>query len=180
MFGLGLAATVAPLTATALNSVEERRAGVASGINNGVSRMAGLLGIAVLGALISGSFTSAVNSDIADANLSSRSQAALTDAKKDPFVPPDTDGLPAPEVDTVQAAATDGATTAFHRAMIVNGILMIIGGVIAGIGIQNPKRREGQIAPRAAAGGLTKATTTASETSLTAMRLIDSRLPTAS
>ncbi len=58
VFGLGLSITVAPLTATALNSVEQRHAGVASGINNGVSRMAGLLGIAVLGALIAGQFGS--------------------------------------------------------------------------------------------------------------------------
>ena len=67
VFGLGLSITVAPLTATALNSVEQRHAGVASGINNGVSRMAGLLGIAVLGALIAGQFGSAVDADIAGA-----------------------------------------------------------------------------------------------------------------
>jgi hypothetical protein len=37
--------------------------------------------------------------------------------------------------------------------MVVNGVLMIIGGVVAGIGIQNPKRRDEQIAPRAAPAG---------------------------
>ena len=53
VFGLGLSATVAPLTATVLDSVEERHVGIASGVNNGVSRVAGLLAIAVLGAVIS-------------------------------------------------------------------------------------------------------------------------------
>ena len=51
--GLGLALTVAPLTATALASAQDRHAGVASGVNNAVARTAGLLAIAIL-PLVSG------------------------------------------------------------------------------------------------------------------------------
>jgi EmrB/QacA subfamily drug resistance transporter len=51
VFGLGLALTVAPLTATVLAAADERHAGIASGVNNAVARAAGLFAVALLPAL---------------------------------------------------------------------------------------------------------------------------------
>jgi predicted MFS family arabinose efflux permease len=48
VFGLGLCALVAPLTATALGSLDDMHAGIASGVNNAVARAAGLLSVAIL------------------------------------------------------------------------------------------------------------------------------------
>jgi EmrB/QacA subfamily drug resistance transporter len=54
LFSVGLSMIVAPLTSTVLADAGERDAGIASGVNNAVARVAGLLGIAVVGAAIAG------------------------------------------------------------------------------------------------------------------------------
>jgi EmrB/QacA subfamily drug resistance transporter len=55
VFSVGLSLIVAPLTATVLADAHESDAGIASGVNNAVARVAGLLGIAVVGASVAGS-----------------------------------------------------------------------------------------------------------------------------
>jgi EmrB/QacA subfamily drug resistance transporter len=54
LFAVGLSMIVAPLTSTVLADAGERDSGIASGVNNAVARIAGLLGIAVVGAAIAG------------------------------------------------------------------------------------------------------------------------------
>jgi predicted MFS family arabinose efflux permease len=55
VFSFGLSMIVAPLTATVLSDADETDAGIASGINNAIARVAGLLGIAVVGAAVASS-----------------------------------------------------------------------------------------------------------------------------
>ncbi|MDB5185237.1 MAG: mmr [Candidatus Saccharibacteria bacterium] len=52
VFGLGLATTVSPLTSAVLGSIEARQAGIASAVNNAISRIAGLVAIASIGLII--------------------------------------------------------------------------------------------------------------------------------
>lgn len=55
VLGLGLALTVAPLTSAILGAIDERRSGIASAVNNAVSRVAGLLVVALLSTIVGGS-----------------------------------------------------------------------------------------------------------------------------
>src|SRR5437763_3408202 len=77
VIALGMAITVAPLTTTLMNAVESAHSGVASGINNAVSRVAGLVAIAVFGVVLSQSFQSRVMPRLDRLSLPPTAQAAI-------------------------------------------------------------------------------------------------------
>jgi MFS family permease len=141
IFGIGLSATVAPLTATVLDSVDPHHVGIASGVNNGVSRVAGLLAIAVLGAVISAHFGSALDSRLGSAPLPPKAARAVSEAKEKPLAVPATTGLPPAQARRIESAADEASTSSFHLGIGIAGLLMILGGIVAGVGIENPRRR---------------------------------------
>ena len=71
VLGLGMAVTVAPLTTVVMNSVNQDHVGVASGINNAVARVAGVLAIAVLGIVMVNAFSSRLNAQLEEISLPS-------------------------------------------------------------------------------------------------------------
>jgi hypothetical protein len=140
VFGLGLSATVAPLTATVLGAVERGHSGLASGVNNAIARIASLLAIAALGAVIAGSFTSRLDRDLAGKPLSSQARAAVSTARTRPLVT-SAPGLQGEEHRTVHGALVDASVHAFRIGMGIGAGLAVLGGVVALIGIENPRRR---------------------------------------
>jgi MFS family permease len=140
VFALGLAATVAPLTAAVLGSVEPGHSGLASGANNAVSRVAGLLAIAAVGAVVSTSFAARLDHHIAQDPLSRQARSALDSARTRPLVTTDP-GVPPGERPRVHAALVDASVHAFRIGIGIAGLLAILGGVVALVGIENPRRR---------------------------------------
>jgi len=69
VLGLGMAITVAPLTTTVMSSIEQNRAGIASGVNNAVARTASLIAIAVFGVVMLQVFKTRLDHTLTTANL---------------------------------------------------------------------------------------------------------------
>ncbi len=77
VLGLGMSITIAPLTTAVLNAVEDHYAGIASGINNAVSRIAGLLAIAVLSIFVIQAFGNNLDNQLNTLNVSPAIRQAL-------------------------------------------------------------------------------------------------------
>ena len=140
VFSLGLAMTVAPLTMTVLADADEHNAGIASGVNNAVARVAGLLAIAALGAVVAATFASSLDASLGDRPLSSAGQRAVADARDRALARADTGGLRAGEAATVARAVEDASVHAFRSGMGIATGLVALGGLLGLAGIVNPRR----------------------------------------
>jgi EmrB/QacA subfamily drug resistance transporter len=128
VFAVGLTIMVAPLTTALMNSVPERNSGIASAINNAISRVGPLLAGAVIFVAVTGAFYGGMQSRVPSMNVD------------DPAVRRDISPLnqPADTVSRAQArAANESSTDAFHLAMLIAALLCAAGAAVNGVGIRN-------------------------------------------
>ncbi len=137
VFSLGLAATVAPLTAAVLSDADESDAGIASGVNNAVARVAGLIAIAAIGAVISAQFKSSLDQRLAGIRLTAAARAAVAQARGETLARVD----PARAGVQVAHAVQSAAVGAFHLGVGISAVLVALGGLLGLVGIQNPRRQ---------------------------------------
>ena len=140
VFSLGLAITVAPLTAAILAGIDQKEAGIGSAVNNAVARVAGLIATVAVGALVASQFSASLDHHLAGQPLTPRGQAAVTQAKQLTLGRPPVAGLPIHEAVTITAASGDASLAAFRVGVGVAAGLVIIGGLIGAVGIRNPRR----------------------------------------
>jgi EmrB/QacA subfamily drug resistance transporter len=138
VFALGLSMTVAPLTAAVLAG-SEHEAGIASGVNNAVARVAGLLGTAAVGAAISAEFATSLDSRLAGTPLGAGARELVRVAKRLPLGRPNVSGLPAAQAHALRTAAEQASLHSFHLGMAIAAALVAIGGLVGVGGIRNPR-----------------------------------------
>ncbi|CAN5790795.1 N/A [soil metagenome] len=119
VMGLGMSLVIAPLTTTALNSVSGRHSGLASGVNNAVSRTATLMAVAVMGVFVFASFSSALDSRLERLDVSQQTQSARDERKVNLGAAQPPEGVDGQTEAAIEGAVDESFVAGFRLAMYI-------------------------------------------------------------
>ena len=140
VLGLGMAITAAPLTTAVMDSVEQRHAGTASGVNNAVSRIAGMLAVAVLGTLAVSLFGTALAARLDGLRVAADVRAALI-AQAARLVEAQVPPVDAPTRHLLEQAVTDAFVHTFRLVMLVCAALALASALCAALTPAAPRSK---------------------------------------
>jgi EmrB/QacA subfamily drug resistance transporter len=138
VLGLGMSVTIAPLTTTVMNALKPALAGTASGVNNAVSRVAGLLAIAVFGIVLTQGFDAALKVGLASGVPADVVQSVIAQKAK----------LAGIQVtnDAARQAIDAAFVAGFRRVMLLSAGLAVLSAIAAGVMIR-PSRKQSDTPP---------------------------------
>jgi len=140
VLGLGMATTVAPLTAAVLNAVGEQDTGTASGINNAVARVGGLVAIAAFGVVASGVFDRALDRRLSEAGMATVAPRIPAAERRKLGAAQAPSGSTEREARGIQRAIAAALTDSFRVSMRIAAALALLSSVCAVAFIQPPSR----------------------------------------
>jgi hypothetical protein len=143
IFGIGLCIMVAPLTTALMTSVPSRNSGVASAINNAVSRVGPQLAGALIFVFLTANFYSYLASHLTGVDVSSPTFRAQVSP------------LNTPAIAQLAGLVREASTASLHLAMFVGAALLIVGALVNAIGIRNPAVAEAEREPAPAEAAAT-------------------------
>ena len=139
LLGIGMGITVPPLTTSVMGAISEDNSGIASGINNTVARAAGVLAIALLGALALFSFKKSMENEISFMDISSelKSEIMIESANFAAAAVPE--GLSVENKVIVKSHLNNSFISAFNMVVYIGSLLCLLGSIMAFIFIKGNK-----------------------------------------
>ena len=142
ILGIGMAVSVAPLTTTVMSSVAGDRAGVASGINNAISRTAGLLAIAFLGIVILHTFDRSLDVRLAKLDVSPSVKQSLN-TQRSRLAGIELPEAIAPQTRTLLTDAIDSSFVDGFRLVMLIGAALALGSAVTALLLIREQRAPG-------------------------------------
>jgi EmrB/QacA subfamily drug resistance transporter len=143
VLGVGLAITVAPLTTTVMGAVPTENAGAASGVNNAVSRVAGLLAIALFGIVMIRAFDTGLEQRLRDAHLPAPVVSAVVAQESLLGLAAAPPGSDARTRAVVRAAVADSFVSGFRITALIGAGLALVSGLAGAVGLPGAAASQG-------------------------------------